>query len=235
MSPGVGSQWMSEAPCSIALWMHELDDRRVVFGVVQDGLLRRLLVVEVLDRRVEPVLVGDQAADVLARRGRRANLVTGQHRQVVDRKYVAGIGHRDDQHSVFGPADRHRLVAPGSLDADQGGGAGVDVEQRQVDVVDAEALGQHPGELLLGEHTPLEQHLADQLALGASRRDRRLDSLAVGKAEVDHDVADQSSRPALLGGGNQARNRCAAGRRFGPTQGRVGGHRVRNRHKSSGA
>ena len=48
---------------------------------------------------------------------------------------------------------------------------------RQVDVVEAEALGGRAGELVGGERAALEQHLLGRAAGGARLLDRRVDAL----------------------------------------------------------
>ena len=51
------------------------------------------------------------ARDVLAAGDRRAHLVAGHHRDVVDREHVRRVGHRDEQRALVDERDRHRLVA----------------------------------------------------------------------------------------------------------------------------
>ena len=73
--------------------VHELDDRRVLGGVAQVEDLGALVVlVDALldDDVVEGVQALDELMDVLGRRDRRADLVAGDQRDVVDGEHVPG-------------------------------------------------------------------------------------------------------------------------------------------------
>ena len=198
VSPSSGLMWMSEAPCCDGLGddrVHELDDGSVAVGVVEHARPARR------PRRPPPRRCPRSSrpsaraapssrlrSSTEAAAGRIAP--AGHHPDVVDREDVRGVGHRQQQRAVVGEADRHRLVALGGLGADQVDGAHVEVVDREVDEVQAEALGDHAGELVVAQDAALDQHQARRAALRASGCDRLLDGLAVGEAEVDDHLAD---------------------------------------------
>ena len=80
------------------------------------------------------------------RRDRDADLVAGHDRDVVDREDVRRVGHRDQQRALVGERDRHRLVALGDAGGDEVGGGHVDLEDAEVEVVEAVALGERARE-----------------------------------------------------------------------------------------
>ena len=90
---------------------------------------------------------------------------------VVDRQHVRRVGHRQQQRAVVGEADRHRLIALGRLGVEQADRAHVEVVDGQVDVVQAEALGHHAGELVVAQDALLDEHEPGRAALRA--RDAR--------------------------------------------------------------
>ena len=96
------------------------------------------------DRAVAEVRVLEaleQPLDVGERGHRRAHLVAGHDRDVVDREHVRGVDHRDQQRAVADEGDRHGLVAAHGGGGDELGGVGIDAVELEVDVVEAEALG----------------------------------------------------------------------------------------------
>jgi hypothetical protein len=131
-----------------------------------------VLVGEVLDRVVHADEPREQQVEVLDRGGRRADPPAGHHPDVVDREDVRGVGHRHQQRAVVGIAHGQRLVALGGLRADQVRRAHVEVEDRQVDEVQAEALGHHAGELVVAQDAALDQHEARGAPLRTGRRRR---------------------------------------------------------------
>jgi hypothetical protein len=182
--------------------VHQLDHRRVLVGLVGQQL-RLGLVVRLgdgLDRLLDAGETRDQDVQVLDRGGRSAHATPGQHRDVVDRQHVGGVGHREDHGAVLQKADRDRLVAADRLHVEQIDSPHVDLVDRQVDVVQAIAFGDHSGQLVVAKDALLDQDLAGRLALVPSELDGLLDALARGEAEVDDDVADQASRTKLRGG-----------------------------------
>ena len=134
----------------------------------------------------------------------RAHAAAGDQRDVVHPDDVRRLGERDEQVLVVAEADRDGLVAAHDLRGDERGGAQVDLEGRQVDVVEALPLGDDAGELVGGEHAALQQHAPGRAAGGARDVDRRVDHLARGEAEVDDDVADQARGEAALRGRGEA-------------------------------
>ena len=74
--------------------------------------------------------------------------------------------------------DRDRAVARGRARGQQVGGRHVDVEDAEVDLVDAEALGDDARELVGRQDAALDEHLAGAPAVRARLRDRGLDRLA---------------------------------------------------------
>ena len=85
-------------------------------------------------------------------------------------------------------ADRHGVVAPRGLRVDEVEGAQVRLEDRQVDVVEPEALGGGPRELLGAERAPLDQHLLRRAAGGLGLLHRLPHARLGHEAELDDDV-----------------------------------------------
>ena len=209
--------------------VHELDDRRVGVGRLaeRDLELGLRLVLDVRDRVVEPASRPISAAmsSGAAAAGRTFMPVIIDISSSVRTLVGSAIAR------ITAPsgeeADRHRLVALGDLERDQVDRAHVDVEHRQVDVVEAEALGQRAGELVVADHPGLDQHLAGRPALLARVVDRLLDVLAARKSHVDDDVADQPLRTPAPTGRDQAprviRRDLLGGRRRRP--GGIGAHK----------
>ena len=86
--------------------------------------------------------------DVLGGRDGGPHVEAGHDRDVVDRAHVGGVRHRHQQRVVADERDRDRPVALGRLARDQVHRAEVDVELVQVEVVESEALGRRPRELV---------------------------------------------------------------------------------------
>ena len=89
----------------------------------------------------------------------------GQQRDVVDREHVRGIRHGQQQRVLVDVGDGNRGVTLGGRRAQQVGGAHVDLEHPEVEVIEAVALGDRAGELLGGDRLLVEQH-----ALGRNAR-----------------------------------------------------------------
>ena len=179
----------------------EPDDRRVVGGLAQvddlAGALVLLLAEEVRgDDVVELRQARDEVEDVLAARDGRADLLAGEQRDVVDGEHVGGIGHRDEQRAVVEVVDRNRLVALGRRDRDEVGRRHVRLEDRQVEVVEAVALGDGAREAVGRQGALLDEHLLGHLAAAPSLLHRVRDALAVDEAEVDDDVGEEAGGAA---------------------------------------
>ncbi len=142
----------------------ELDDRRVVGGLVQvDDLARPRSASSACPpasattssrRSRREIRVGD----VLGRGDRDAHLVAGHDRDVVDRQHIRGVGHRNQQRALVGERHRHGLVALGGGRGDEVGGGHVDREHAEVEMIEAIALGQRPREAIMGQRAAFEQH-----------------------------------------------------------------------------
>ena len=145
------------------------------------------------------------AGDVLAAGDRGADLEARHDRDVVDRQDVGGVGHRDEQRALVDVGDRDGLVALGGGGAEEVGGGHVDRELRQVEVVEAVALGDGAGELVLGDRALLEQDL-----LGRSRRCARACSIAGRRASrLDEARARRARRSGAAGAAAAGRRRDA--------------------------
>jgi hypothetical protein len=155
----------------------------------------------------------DQRGDVLVRGDGGPDLVARHERDVVDREHVARVDHRHEQRALVEEADRHGGVALRRRGREQVGRGHVDAEGVEVDVVDAEALGDDAGELVGRQDAAVDEHLAGAPPAGARLGDRQLHGLAPGVAEGDDDVAD------LLGGAAARRGRRQAGSGGGCGQG----------------
>ena len=97
--------------------------------------------------------------------------------------------------SVADERDRDRAVALGGLGRDQVDRPEVDVEGAQVEVVEAEALGGRPRELVGRDHLLGEQHLLRSAAAVARLGDGGLDAVARREAELDDVVGDEAPDP----------------------------------------
>ena len=154
------------------------DDRRVVGGLAQlDDLGRTAVVVENVgpgDDVVKARQARDQALDVLAARDRRTDLLAGQQRDVIDRQDVGGIGHRDEQRALVDERDRDGLVALGGGDRDQVRRLHVGLEDAEIEVLEAVALGQRAREPVRRQRAVLDEDvLRHRASCAAPRRSRR--------------------------------------------------------------
>ncbi len=177
--------------------VHELDDGRVAVGLVDVDLLALglgFLVDDVFDRLVHAGEPCEQQVEVLDGGGGGLDAPAGHHADVIDREHVGGVGHGEQQRAVVGEADGQRLVALGGLDADEVDGAHVEVEDAEVDEVQAEALGDNTCELVVAQDAALDEHDTGGPSLVAGGGDAGLDGLEVGKPEIDDDLADHPLR-----------------------------------------
>ena len=138
--------------------------------------------------------------DVRRRGDRGPDLVAGHHGDVVDRQHVRRIGHRDEQRAVGGEGDRHRLVALDRRRSDELGGVGVDAVALQVEVIEAEALGDRPREVALGDRTGRDQHALGGRAGRVRHLHRVVHRLALDEPEVDDHVGQHASRATAARG-----------------------------------
>ncbi len=97
----------------------------------------------------------------------------------------------------------------------------VDGELTEVHEVDAEALGDHARQLVGAQDAAIDEHGARVAPAGAGFGDGGVDRVAVGKAEVDDDLADEARRAAPAGRREQPWAR-GGGRLFGDR--RLGGY-----------
>ena len=200
----------------------ELDDGRVLGALVKRYDLGAVFFFVLLLGRADDVFEAveprDQRGDVIRRRDRDAHLVAGHDRDVVDRQHVRRVGHRDQQGALVGERHRHRLVALGDRRRDQVGGRHVDLEDAEVEVVQAVALGQRTGETVVGRSPPGRSGSARaavpelrEVSIGVvdlplageahGRRSRRSGSAARSRGVEGRVIPD----PARLGLAGQAR------------------------------
>ncbi len=166
-------------------------------------LRRRLGLPDLLDRRrggaAAPVGIlepDEHGLDVGRRGDRRADLVAGHHRDVVDREHVRRVGHGHEQRAVAGERDRHGLVAPDRGRADELGRIGLDAVELEVEVVEAEPLGDGAGELVLGDGAGRDQDALGGRAGGVRHLDRLVHRLALDQPEVHDDVGQHDAAAA---------------------------------------
>jgi hypothetical protein len=182
--------------------VHELDHGCLVGGLTQldhlggdalVGLLPDLL--HLVAERGEP---GDEGLDVLGRGHRPAHLVVGGHRYVVESEQVGRVGGGHQQGAVAQEGDRDRPVAAGPSGVDQRGGALIDLEDVQVHVVEAVALGERLGQLGRVDDAGVDQRAAQGESLAAAGFDRALHEPALREAQLDDHVADPALGPCPL-------------------------------------
>ena len=132
--------------------VHELDHRRVLGGLADVGdrapssssSSSTASATASSRRLMRPISAGD----VVGRGHDRAHLVAGHQLQVVERQHVRRVGHRHQQRAVVVEADRHGVEAARGLGRDQVHRRQVGAVDLQVDVVEAEALGDRAGQLV---------------------------------------------------------------------------------------
>ena len=208
--------------------VHELDDRRVLAGGAE---VDRLVLADVVERRGgrgrggrRGRIVGDlelfrgdgavaevrvlealeQALDVREAGHRGAHLVARHHGDVVDREHVRGVDHGDDERAIAGEGHRDGLVAADGGGRDELGGVGIDAVEREVDVVEAEALGDGAAQLLVGERAVADQDALGGGAVRVPALDREVHRAAVDEAEVHDHVRQDTAGAAAPGGRGDA-------------------------------
>ncbi len=174
----------------------ELDDRRVVDRLAQiDDLGLGELVLGPVDEIRDDVLHPPQARherlEVLPAGDGRADLHARHDRDVVHRDDVRRVGHRDEQRALPAVGDRHRFVAACRDDRDQAGRRHVDLERREVDVVQAVTLGERARQVVVADRPRGQELLLGGRARGPGGGDRRLDLLGVAQTELDDDVGEE--------------------------------------------
>ena len=205
--------------------VHELDDRRVLAAGAEDD--RRVLgevVQRARGRRVAASICDDvgvvlvlevgrdgavaevgvlealeQLLDVGGRGDRRAHLVAGHHRDVVDGEHVGRVDHRDQQRALAGEGDGHRLVALDGGGRDELGRVGVDAVDGEVEVVEAEALGDGARELVVGDGAVGDEQPLGRGAVAVGALDRLVDLAARDEVQLDDHVREHASGTAAPG------------------------------------
>jgi len=124
------------------------------------------------------------------------HLVAGHQRDVVDREHVGRVGHGDQQPAIADELDGDRVVALGRGGGDQVRRRHVDPEDREVEVIEAVALGDRACERVGAERPALQQQLLGRRAARPGRLDRLFDALAGDVPELRDDVG-QEARPGV--------------------------------------
>jgi hypothetical protein len=171
------------------------------------------------DSRIS-VTAADHAEDVVGRGHHRAHLVAGHQLQVVERQHVRRVRHGDHQVAALVEADRDGVEAPGRLRADQVQRADVRLVDREVRVVEAEALCGRARQLVAGDRRGLEQDLLGRASRRLALFDGLVDALARQVAHLDDHVGDEARTSPPL-------------RRREPGLRRVVGGGLRLRHSGS--
>ena len=203
-----GSKCTSEAPRSTASAMIELTSFTtgvVVGGFAQLDHLRGLgLLLHLVDGLFEPRELADQRHDLPTRRHRSPNLVAGAQRDVVESDEVGGVRRRDEQRAVALEGNGHGAVAAGLLCVDQVGGAAVVLEDVEVQMREAVALGKGARKGVGVDPLLLDQQLPEQPSRLAAARGRVLNILPARVSELYQYVSE-----AALGARRRRREREA--------------------------
>ena len=202
MSRPSGSKWMSEAPSSTPWAMIEFTS--LITGassaVSRTSATSSISSSPCFDRGghgvVELAHAADQAVDVLDPGDHGQNLVAGHQLQVVEREHVRRVRHRDEQVSAVVEADRHRSEPARGRRADEVQRSHVGLVDREVDVLEAEALRHRARELVTGDGARLEQDLLGRAALRLALLDCRLHALGGDEVELHEHVGDQARAAA---------------------------------------
>ena len=179
----------------------ELDDRRVVGRLAQvddflDPRARLALLDRLGDRVLEAVHAHDQRVDVLRRGDRRPHVEVGEQRDVVDREHVRRVRHRQQQRVLVDVGDRDGVVALRGGGAQQVGGAHIDLEHAEIEVIEAVPLGHRARELLGGDRLLVEQHALGRDAGRPGGVHGTVDGLGVGEPELDDHIGQEPVRAA---------------------------------------
>ena len=224
MSPARGSKWMSEAPRRTASAMIEwtslttgassADSRSSMTCAASSSVSSWISWTD--SSSVESPR--NQRLDVLVRRNRAPDVVAGRHRDVVEREQVGRVGGRHEQRALAEERDRDGLVAPRLGGVDERGGALVDVEDVQVDVVKPVALCEGLGELLGVDEPRVDQALAERHPACPALLHDALDHAALGEPKLHDHVPDSphGARPRC--------RRCESGHGERPCRGSLGFH-----------
>ncbi len=138
----------------------------------------------------------EQLVDVRHGRDRGPHLVAGHDRDVVDREHVGGVDHRDEQRAVAGERDGHGLVALDRGRRDELGRVGVDAVDREVEVVEAEALRDRAREVGLAQRAVAHQQALGQPAVAVGALDRLVHLAALDEPELDDHVGEHAAGTA---------------------------------------
>ncbi len=243
-----GSRWMSLARSRVAsasTWFtsrttgassSETDDEpRAAAGSSRTG---RGVLDDLLDERDLAGLAGQRpgAGDLLADLRRRGDhdhdLVAARvEAHVVQGQHVGGVAARDDERAVGVPVQRDRAGAVDDVLRQQPDDVRRGDDARQVDVLEAEVLGQALGHLHLAGVAEQREHLAEALA-AVLRLALQLQGLAqllggddpLGEQDLAHPASARTGRPPRHAGAGRAGCRCStsAGRRSCSLIGRRG-------------
>ena len=203
------STWMSEARRCERVeqrGVHQLDDRRLIGGeaVDRERLFPGLVVLEddldpeLLRRLFEHALRRLALLEDLLDRAGRADddLDRGaeQELELVDHEHVGRIGD-DDLQAGRGAIPRDEVVAEHQVDGDRAEELGVDLEVGEIDVLDADPLGEPPRLELLGEDFPAGLRV-DQNARPPRLIPRRTSTIRPPGSAAGRTPAACRSRPA---------------------------------------
>ena len=220
-----GSKWMSEAPSSTAWAMIEFTslitgassaDSRISVTSASSSSPCSTASATASSRRL---MRADQALDVVGRGHHRPHLVAGHQLQVVEREHVRRVGHRDHQVAALVEADRRGVEPAGGLRADQVERAHVGLEDREVDVVEPEALRGRARELVAGDRRRLEQDLLGGAPGGLALLDRLVHPLAREEAHLHDHVGDEARARLALRRGQAVAGPSSAGEAGGSAAG----------------
>ena len=197
---------MSEAPSSIAcasvVWTSltagrlaaRLGDLLALGGTLEGGLVGFLVLidldlcaVELLDRLLEVGRIGDGELDVVAER----------KAQVVGAADVGRVGDGDEQQVARQESDRHGLVAEGELLLEECGRVAVGLGLGEVDVLEAELVGERLREIGAGDPAVPDCDLAEAPSGQALLLEGLLDLVHGQQAAVDQQRAEML--PGQLG------------------------------------
>ncbi len=193
-----GAKWMSEAPCSTPWAMIELTS---LMTGASSALSRRSTIsatsaapssiasCTTSSRRLRRA---DQGEDVLAGGDGRQGLHAGDEGDLVDRHDVAGVGHRKAELRLADERDRDGLVALGLRRADEVRGGHVDLEDREVEMVEAVALRDGTRQLLLVDDALLQECLLEGRAGDPRRLVCVFDAFAIGEPQLDDHVLQEA-------------------------------------------
>ena len=173
----------------IDLHVADLCQRLVFFG---SGFV--LLGDRLADGALERVEPADQRLDVFTGGDGDVAVVPGPHFDVVEREQVGRIRRGDQERALVDERDRQRAVASRRADRDQVRRRHVNLEQREIDVIEPIALGDGLRELLGGDRTLLEQQVLRRVPRRAGLVDRLLDPLLGGGPELDENVGHEPGR-----------------------------------------